>query len=102
MNAKYAQWEFFLITSFFLKINSSPLFFCISNNYNLEMNNLLTEVIVQIVSHLSLSEKHNLAIACKQLHNTLADTALYNTITFKNINQINQALELCAKKDFSQ
>lgn len=66
------------------------------------MNNLPIEVLVQITSHLRMSDKLNLAITCKQLHKSLTKSTIYNTVLFKNMNQFNQAMELCKKTDFLQ
>lgn len=63
------------------------------------MKKLPTEVIVQITSHLSISDKLNLACAWKKLHDIITESVLYNTLVFKNINQFNEAMELCQRKD---
>lgn len=64
------------------------------------MNKLPTEVIVQIASHLSISNKLNLAGTNKRLHKILTEDNLYSSLVFKNTNQFNQAMDLNRKKAF--
>lgn len=64
------------------------------------MNKLPSEVIVEIASNLPLSDKLNLAFITKNVHKVLQETTLYESLTFKNIDQFNQAMNLCRKKNF--
>lgn len=66
------------------------------------MNNWPTEVIFGIATNLPMSSKLNLAYTFKKLYKFFSETALYSTVAFNNMDQFNQAMQLCQKTDFRQ
>lgn len=66
------------------------------------MKKLPTEIIVDITSCLSLADKLNLALVCKQLHKTISDNTLYNKLVFKDKRKLEQAMDLQERRNFGQ
>lgn len=66
------------------------------------MKKLPTEIVVEIASYLSMSDKINLVCACKQLHKTLSESTLYNKLVVEDKLKFGQAMEQYKKKNFGQ
>lgn len=64
------------------------------------MNKLPTEVIVGIASHLSLSNRLNLACVRKKLHRAVTENIFYSKLVFRSIVQFYQSMDLCKRKEF--
>lgn len=62
------------------------------------MNRLPNEIIVGISSYLTILNKLNLASACKNLHKTILENTLYNTLVFNDNKNLDKAIELIDKK----
>lgn len=56
------------------------------------MNRLPAEIVLDIASHLSLSDKLNLVLVSKQLHKTISESNIYKELVFKNEAQFEEAM----------
>lgn len=62
------------------------------------MNKLPPEILVSIADHLTFTEKLELASVCKSYHEKLPQTTWYKQVTFKYLDEFNQAVEFFNKK----
>lgn len=65
------------------------------------MDNLPTEIVAEVASHLPFPDKINLECVCKKLKAVL-ETTLYNTLVFKENIKLVQAMVLLGEKGVSQ
>lgn len=79
---------FFLCTK---KKGFRPLLFFIINK-TCSMDKLPKEILIQITSILSFSDKHKCMLVCKLWYYTLIETHLYSELKFKQPNTLQQAM----------
>lgn len=66
------------------------------------MKKLPTEIVIEITSRLSISDKPNLACVCKGLYKSISENSLYNKLVFKHELKFNQAMKLYDRRNFGQ